>query len=65
MVAFSERMVNKAIEICKESETASELMGNFGSSARECAGAVKTIVKMSIGDEKLKYILKVGIAMVE
>ena len=52
MVAFSERMVNKAIEICKESETASELMGNFGSSARECAGAVKTIVKEIEEDSK-------------
>ena len=53
MAVFSEKMIGKAIEICKEPYTTSELIENFEDASKECTGAVKTIIK-EVGDSSEK-----------
>ena len=53
MAVFSEKMISKAIDICREPYTASELIENFGSASKECAGAVEAIIKEIGASEKI------------
>ncbi len=53
MAVFSEKMIGKAIDICREPYTAYELIENFGSASKECTGAVKTIIKEVDASEKI------------